>query len=161
MFTQLGVMVMIHGDDKGMVMPPRCSPLHVIIVPIIYKDESAPELLERCELLAKDLTKLGVRVKVDDRDNYTPGWKYNEWEVKGVCIRMEIGPRDMKNETARLVRRDTSDKSDHKWDELASVIPAMLEDMHKSMLHKARTKLESSIVKVSGVALKDSHLLFR
>ncbi|XP_055388345.1 LOW QUALITY PROTEIN: uncharacterized protein LOC129616798 [Condylostylus longicornis] len=145
----LGVAVMIHGDDKGMVMPPRCAPVQVVIVPIVYKEACSIEMIERCNKIAESLTEIGVRVKVDDRDNYTPGWKYNDWETKGVCIRMEIGPRDMKSETARLVKRHNGDKSDHRWSELVAVVPTMLEDIHNAMFKKAKDSLDGSITKVS------------
>lgn len=128
-------------------MPPRCAPLQVVIIPIVYK-ENTDEVLDRCAALVKELKNVGVRTKLDDRENYTPGWKYNHWEMRGVCIRIEIGPRDLKNETARLVRRDTNAKTDHHWSELATAVPAMLEDIHHSMLNKARHNLETSIVKV-------------
>lgn len=140
---------MIHGDDKGMVLPPRCAPIQVIVIPIIYKDESENEMIQRCNLIVDDLAKVGVRAKVDDRENYTPGWKYNDWETKGVCLRMELGPRDMKNQTVRLVQRYSGVKSDHLWSELATTVPSMLEEIHREMLQNARNTLEKSIVKVN------------
>lgn len=146
----LGVAVMVHGDDKGMVMPPRVAPVQVAIIPIIYKEAQTEDLLKRCHTIADQLTEVGIRVKVDDRDNYTAGWKYNDWETKGVCLRMEIGPKDMKAQSARLVRRDTNDKSDHPWNTLPTVIPELLKTIHTSMLAKAKKQLEDSIVKITS-----------
>lgn len=142
---------MVHGDDKGMVMPPRVAPIQLVIVPIPYKQSESAELLSRCSAFAKDFAKKGIRVKLDDRDIYTPGWKYNDWEKKGVCIRMEVGPEDMKNGTARLVRRDNGEKTVYEWKELETKIPELLESIHDSMFKKAKEELDSSIVKVCFV----------
>lgn len=147
-YSQLGVAVMIHGDDKGMVMPPRVAPIQVVIIPIIYKTADAKELLQRCEAIVEELTKLDMRVKLDDRDNYTPGWKYNDWELKGVCMRIELGPEDMKNQTVRAVRRDTNEKMSFKWSELASKINQTFDSIHDNLFRKAKKVLDASIIKV-------------
>jgi len=145
----IGVMVMTHGDDKGLVLPPRVAPVQVVIIPIPYKDEGIQEGVVKCNELARIMEKEGIRVHVDDRDNYTPGWKYNNWEVKGVPIRCELGPRDLKNGTVRLVRRDTGDKKDITWDVLCKEVKELLDVVHDSMLSKARQNMEDGIVKVT------------
>lgn len=123
--------------------------VQVVIVPILYKDAETQTIIQKCEAFRADLTAAGIRVKLDDRDNYTPGWKFNDWEVKGVCIRMEVGPADMKNETVRLVRRDTNEKSNVGWADVGKAVPVMLDSIHDSMLRKAKENLDKSIVKVS------------
>ena len=109
----IGVMVMVHGDDKGLVLPPRIAPVQVVIVLIPYRD---PEVTARqnvmCAEIEATLKAAGVRVKWDDRENYNPGWKYNFWELKGVPMRLEVGPKDVEKRQVRAVRRDTGEKED-------------------------------------------------
>eukprot|EP01071_Lankesteria_metandrocarpae_P009665 Lankesteria_metandrocarpae@DN5234_c0_g1_i1.p2 len=145
----IGVMTMVHGDDRGLVLPPRVAPTQVVIIPIVYKEESEAELVEKCDALAKMLKDAGIRTQVDDRDTYTPGWKYNHWEVKGVPLRLEIGPRDMKNNTVRIVRRDDSSKTDVNCDDLCATVRTLLDNMQKEMLSSARARMEESIAKVT------------
>lgn len=97
---------MVHGDNKGLVLPPRVAPLQVIILPIAMKNVEYSDLLGYCEDLKAVLKRAGVRADVDSRQNYTPGWKFNHWELKGVPVRIEVGPRDIANKQCRLVRRD-------------------------------------------------------
>lgn len=97
---------MVHGDDKGLVLPPRVAPLQVIICPIAMKNVEYGDLLEYAESIKKVLKLAGLRADVDARQNYTPGWKFNHWEQKGVPIRMEVGPRDLSAKQVRVVRRD-------------------------------------------------------
>merc|ERR1711957_423673 len=104
----IGVMIMVHGDDKGLVLPPRVAPLHCVIVPIYFKDK-AP-LNAQSNVLADTLRECGVKVKTDLRENYNPGWKFNHWELKGVPLRIELGPKDMEKKQVVVVRRDTGKK---------------------------------------------------
>jgi len=145
----IGVMVMVHGDDKGIVLPPKVAQIQVVILPITYNEEEAEAHSKKCDEIKGLLAARGIRCHVDDRRNYTPGWKFNHWEVKGVCIRMELGPRDMKLETVRLVRRDTGERSDVPWSQLTTAIPKLLEDIHLSMFTKAKKKYDESIIKVT------------
>ena len=111
----IGVMVMVHGDDKGLVLPPRVAPTQVVIVPIPNSKLPPAEvaaLLAAAARLEAQLAAAGVRVRTDARENYTPGWKYNHWELKGVPLRVELGPRDMAAEKAVLARRDTGAKEE-------------------------------------------------
>jgi prolyl-tRNA synthetase len=139
---------MVHGDDKGLVMPPRVAPVQVVICPINNKELSKEALGSYANEIYSSLVAAGVRVEVDDRDNYTPGWKYNHWEQRGVPIRIELGPRDYANKTARLVRRDNSQKSDVSVTALAASVPAMLEDIQASLFAKAKKGRDEKIVKV-------------
>eukprot|EP00922_Rhytidocystis_sp_ex-Travisia-forbesii_P028299 GHVS01041538.1.p1 GENE.GHVS01041538.1~~GHVS01041538.1.p1 ORF type:complete len:698 (+),score=132.17 GHVS01041538.1:61-2154(+) len=145
----LGVMIMVHGDDKGLVLPPRVATVQAVIIPITYKEENMKEQVKTCEDLKKSLEAAGVRVSIDDRTNYTPGWKYNHWEVKGVPIRMELGPRDIEKQTVRLVRRDTGEKVDVAWADVPSRVPQLLDTIQKDMLAAAKKILDKSIVKVT------------
>ncbi|KAF0766296.1 hypothetical protein AaE_002931, partial [Aphanomyces astaci] len=107
----IGVMVMLHGDDKGLVLPPRVAPIQVVVVPIPVKDKDETDaLFAQGDVLHDILRKVGVRVEVDHRRIYTPGWKYNHWELKGVPLRFELGPKDVAKSQVRVVRRDNNDK---------------------------------------------------
>src|SRR5881409_573133 len=107
----IGAMIMAHGDDKGLILPPQIAPLQVVLVPIFYKEDDRANILKESSTLAKTLERNGVRTFLDDRAQYTPGWKYNEWEMKGVPLRVKIGPRDMQSKQVTIVRRDTGKKT--------------------------------------------------
>jgi prolyl-tRNA synthetase len=102
----VGAVVMAHGDDQGLILPPRLAPHQVVIVPIWKSDEEHSAVLEVVERVKATLSDQGVRLHVDDREAYSPGWKFNEWEMRGVPLRIEIGPRDVENEQVMLARRD-------------------------------------------------------
>ncbi|NIA29602.1 MAG: proline--tRNA ligase, partial [Actinobacteria bacterium] len=106
----IGALIMIHSDDNGLVIPPRLAPLKVVIIPIWRNDEDREKLLAKINEMTKDW-KGRISFKVDDRDNYRPGWKFNQWEKQGIPIRIEFGPKDMENNQVVLVRRDTSEKN--------------------------------------------------
>lgn len=133
----IGVMVMVHGDDQGLVLPPRIAPTQVIIIPIISKKCTLDDLAPFVSEIAACLKEVDVRVQVDQRSNYTAGWKYNHWEQKGVPIRIEVGPRDLQNRQARLVRRDNMDGADVAFDELRSHVPALLVTIQDALFTKA------------------------
>ena len=141
----IGVCVMAHGDDKGMVMPPKVAPVQVVAIPIINSKMSAEDvaaLTAQAEALA---TASGARSKVDDRQNYTPGWKYAHWETKGVPIRLELGPRDMEGRVCVLARRDTGAKETVGWADVGARVPALLADIQADMLTARRAELEECI----------------
>jgi prolyl-tRNA synthetase len=137
----IGALVMLHGDDKGLVLPPGVAPVQVVIVPI-YKGNTREGVLKESEKLAK---KLKFRTEVDRRDSYTPGWKFNYWEMKGVPLRIEIGPRDIKKKQVILARRDTGKKGPVKISILEKEIENALSEIRKSLLRKARKFLEANI----------------
>jgi len=112
-------MVMVHGDDRGLVLPPREALYQVVIVPIPYKHVERDVILEKARKVLGKLQKKGISAILDDREEYTPGWKFNHWELKGVPIRIEIGPKDVKNEQVIAARRDTLEKVAVKDEELA------------------------------------------
>jgi prolyl-tRNA synthetase len=131
----IGGIIMVHGDKSGLMLPPHLAPYQVVIVPIWRKDHeksAVQELVARVEKMLKGK----VRVKVDRSEN-TPGWKYNEWEMRGVPVRMEIGPRDVQNNSVMLVRRDNRAKEPVSVDALETRLPELLEEVQKAMYQRA------------------------
>jgi len=145
----IGVMVMVHSDDQGLVLPPRVAPLQVVIVPINLKKECYEGQKERAHKMAEALEAAGVRVKVDDRDNYNPGWKYNYWEMKGIPLRLELGPKDYEKEQVRIVRRDTNEKLDVAWNIMPQQVALTLVKMQHELLAKATEERNKNLVTVT------------
>lgn len=137
----IGVMVMIHGDDKGLVLPPRISKVQTILIPVgITKSTTAEDKAKHSEKFAEiktTLKKAGVRVEDDLRDGYTPAWKFNDWELKGVPLRLELGPKDVAKEVVSYARRDTGEKGTIPLAELAAKVPELLETIQSDMYNKA------------------------
>lgn len=145
----LGVCVMVHGDDTGLVLPPAVAPLQAIIVPIISKKCTFEQVTPYCESILKQLEDAGIRAKYDDRDVYNPGWKYNHWEQKGVPIRIEVGPRDIEQGSVRLVLRYSGEKSDHKVEGIGDTVKSQLDFIQADMLAKAKETRDSHLVKIT------------
>ncbi len=139
---EIGVMVAIHSDDKGAVVPPKVAEIQVVVVPIVT-DETKQEVLPEAKKAAEKLSQR-FRTKLDDRDQLTPGRKFNEWELKGVPLRVELGPRDIKSGQAVLVRRDTGGKRNVSSSSLADEVGKDLEAMGRSLLEKARDTLRKN-----------------
>lgn len=139
---ELGVMVATHSDDKGLILPPKLAYIQVVIVPI-YKNENAEAIVKYAKGIFKQLNKK-FRSKLDDRDGYSPGYKFNEWELKGVPIRIEVGPRDMEAGKVVLVRRDSGEKIDCEAKEVKKMISNLLTEIHKSLYSKAETFLDAN-----------------
>ncbi len=136
----IGAIIMTHGDDLGLVMPPRLAPIQVVIVPIYRKDAERSQVLEAAGKLAGQIQEAGLRVKLDDRDTVTPGFKFNEWELKGVPVRVELGPRDMESSTVMLARRDIPGREGKQSTPQAGLpqrIQALLEEIHANLLARA------------------------
>ena len=140
---------MVHGDDNGLVLPPRVASLQVVIVPCgvtaSLKKEDREALYNQCEEYKTRLLKVGVRVKADMRENYSPGWKFNHWELKGVPIRLEVGPRDMKKNEYVVVRRDTGEKIVMRQCGLEDDVPALLETIQSAMFARARDEMANHL----------------
>jgi len=132
----IGAVVMTHGDDSGLILPPRVAPYQVVIVPIL-KGNWRETVLPRAKEISAALVANGVRVQLDDREEYTPGWKFSEWELRGVPLRLEIGPRDIENGEVMLVRRDTRDKLTVPIDGLSDKIHSLLTTIQTAMLDRA------------------------
>ncbi|MAF51183.1 MAG: proline--tRNA ligase [Nanoarchaeota archaeon] len=142
----IGALAMIHGDDRGLVLPPKVAYHQVAIVPILFEDSKKKVLKKANELK----TKLKAHNPlVDDRDDYSPGWKFNEWELKGIPIRIELGPRDLQKKQVVLVRRDLNEKKHVKLTSLSKEIEKTLVDIQKNLLKKAKKHLEKNTVEVS------------
>ncbi|MFZ0513770.1 MAG: proline--tRNA ligase [Candidatus Nitrosopolaris sp.] len=133
----IGALVMTHGDDKGLLLPPHIAPIQVVIVPI-FRDRESKSVKSKAQEVANVLRKSGVRVLVDERDEYTSGWKFNEWEVKGVPLRINLGPRDIKNAQLELVRRDTMQKSTVKDSVLVDSVFSILNEIQTNLLLRAK-----------------------
>jgi prolyl-tRNA synthetase len=131
-----GTLVAIHGDDKGLVMPPSVAPLMTVIIPIYFKG-SDEKIAEKAKSVKKLLEDACISSKVDDRPEHTPGWKYNYWELKGVPVRIEIGPKDLEKKQLVLVRRDTGEKIMVKEGELVERVRELLEKIQKNLWERA------------------------
>ena len=133
----MGALVMAHGDNNGLVLPPKIAPIQVVMVPIFKTEEEHSAILEKMNNLKADLEDKGVSVKIDDRDTLRPGFKFAEWELKGVPVRLAIGPRDLQNGTVEVHRRDTLEKETVSLDSLVPSIEVLLEDIQKNIYQKA------------------------
>jgi len=131
----VGAVIMTHGDDKGLRLPPQLAPTQCVLVPIYRNDEERSRVLEAAEKLVHDL---GVRAHVDDRDDLRPGWKFNDWELKGVPVRIELGPRDLDNGQAVLVRRDSGEKETVGLDAVSSRVGELLVSIQSTLYDQAR-----------------------
>jgi prolyl-tRNA synthetase len=140
----------IHGDDKGLVLPPKIAPIQIIIVPIVFKD-SKEAVISKAKEIAKKLKAKNYDVEIDNRDIYTPGWKFNEWELKGIPLRIEIGPKDVEAEQLVLVRRDTNEKITVKVKDLEKKAEEILNHIQDSLLKKAKEFLAKNIVEVHNL----------
>ncbi|KAI6045229.1 hypothetical protein EDC04DRAFT_2636558 [Pisolithus marmoratus] len=149
----IGVMVMVHGDNQGLVLPPRVACVQVVVVPcgITAKtgDAERNRINDACDELAKSLVDIGVRAKADLREGYTPGYKFNDWEQKGVPLRLEIGPNDLVKQQTVSVRRDTGAKAPIPLSELRAAVPALLETIHMDMYTKALNEYNSRLKEVT------------
>lgn len=139
----IGALIMEHGDDKGLILPPKAAPIQVIIIPILFSTTKTGAVLEKCSEISDSLSALGYRVQIDSRENYTPGWKFNEWELKGIPLRIEIGPRDVANDSVVLVRRDTSTKETVQRANLEMSVKKVMEEIQTSIWNKAEVRLNA------------------
>lgn len=146
----MGALIMTHSDDNGLVLPPRLAPIQVVIVPIYKNDEEYKLTCAKGEELYNQLKAAGVRVKLDDNDKYKPGWKFAEYEFKGVPLRIAIGPRDLQNNSVELARRDLREKSVVPVEGLVEKIPALLEEIQRSLFEKAKAYRDANIHKADS-----------
>lgn len=136
----IGAIIMTHGDDNGLVLPPRLAPYQTVIVPIYRQDEEKTAVLEATQRIQQELKESGIRVKVDRRENLTPGFKFNDWELRGVPTRIEIGPRDLQKHSVALARRDIPGRDGKQFvsqDGLAQVVKDRLAEIQQNLLDKA------------------------
>jgi prolyl-tRNA synthetase len=140
----IGGLIMTHSDDQGLVIPPKLAPNQVVIVPIYFNDEQRDAVLEYAAPIVQELNEKGIRVKLDDRDNYKPGWKFNQHEVEGVPLRVAVGPRDIKNDNVELARRDTGEKKLINRSALTERVVELLDEIQTGLFERAQQRIEDN-----------------
>ncbi|MEZ5013780.1 MAG: proline--tRNA ligase [Chitinophagales bacterium] len=133
----MGALIMAHSDDNGLIIPPRLAPLHVIIVPIYKSDEQLQQIGEKVDVMMRELKAAGISVKYDDSDTAKPGWKFAEYELKGIPVRLAMGMRDLENGTVEVARRDTREKTTVPQTGIAQYVQQLLEDIQQNIFQKA------------------------
>ncbi len=146
----VGALVMAHSDDEGLILPPRIAPFQVVIVPIYKGDEQKKMIDDKVTAIMKELRSYGIRVKYDDSDNARPGWKFAEYELKGVPVRMAIGARDLQQNVVEIARRDTREKSTVSLDGISDHIRQLLEEVQQAMFDKAKRYRDEHITEVNS-----------
>lgn len=145
----LGVMFAIHSDNQGLIIPPKLSKNKLVIVPILF-DDKKQKILDESKKITKELSTFSPIL--DEREDYSPGWKFHEWELKGIPLRIEIGPKDLEKKSVTIVKRNDNKKIQVKTKDLKKQIPLLLEEIQKEILEKAKKNLKSSLVKVETKA---------
>ncbi|MBR3578800.1 MAG: proline--tRNA ligase [Bacteroidales bacterium] len=143
----IGALIMTHSDDNGLVLPPKLAPIQVVIIPIYKSDEQKAAITEKVQVLMAKLKAKGISVKYDDDDSQRSGWKFNEYEVKGVPVRVAIGPRDLENNSAEVARRDTLEKANYALDTLDETIEKLLDDIQHNLFQRSLEFRDSNIRK--------------
>jgi prolyl-tRNA synthetase len=146
----IGAMIMVHGDDKGLVMPPKVAPTQVVIVPIPFKGLEAEAIAAKTREIAGTLRAHGVSMILDDRNEYTPGWKFHQWELKGIPIRIELGPRDLKAGQVVMVRRDTGQKTPVAEADIPAAVHKLLAEIQDNLFAKAKAILQEKTTSVQS-----------
>ncbi len=146
----VGALVMAHSDDQGLILPPKIAPMQVVIVPIYKGDEQKAAITAKVNEISKELKALGIRVKFDDNDNARPGWKFAEYELKGVPVRLALGARDLEKNEVEVARRDTKEKRVVSLDGIAVYVEGLLNDIQQSMFNKAMAYRDEHITKADN-----------
>jgi prolyl-tRNA synthetase len=146
----IGGLVMTHSDDEGLVLPPRIAPLQVVIVPIFKGEEQKALLDEKVHDMVASFKAAGIRVKYDDSDNQRPGWKFAEYELKGVPVRIAVGPRDLENNQVEIARRDTKEKTTVSMDGITETVSQLLLDIQSNLFNRAKKYRDEHITKVDS-----------
>jgi prolyl-tRNA synthetase len=144
----IGAMIMAHGDDKGLVLPPKVAPIQVVIIPIYRNDEGKDKVLPKVNEIKENLESKDIRVHVDDRSELSPGYKFNDWELKGVPIRIEIGPKDIEKQSMVIAKRYNLEKSSLGFSEIEK-IPSILDEIQDNMLTKAKEEAKVNTIDIS------------
>lgn len=144
----IGALIMTHSDDQGLIVPPKLAPLQVVIIPIYKTEEERNEISQKANTLMQKLKEKNISVKYDDDDSKRSGWKFNEYEMKGVPVRVAIGPRDLKNNQAEVARRDTFEKNSISFDKLPDNIETLLENIQTNLYNRALAFREENTRKV-------------
>jgi prolyl-tRNA synthetase len=146
----IGGLVMTHSDDEGLVLPPRIAPLQVVIVPIFKGEEQKALLDEKIHAMVASFKAAGIRVKYDDSDNQRPGWKFAEYELKGVPVRIALGPRDLENNQVEIARRDTKEKTTVSMEGITETVSQLLLDIQSNLFNRAKKYRDEHITKVDS-----------
>jgi len=146
----IGGLIMTHSDDQGLVLPPKLAPTQVVVVPIYRSDEQREAVLEYADSIYDELTDLGIRIKVDDRDNYNPGYKFAEHEAAGIPLRIAVGPRDLENNNVELARRDLKSKNIESREGLGERVKKLLDDIQSELFEKANQRREEMTTEVDS-----------
>ncbi|RLG45182.1 MAG: proline--tRNA ligase [Thermoproteota archaeon] len=146
----IGAVVMVHGDDRGLVLPPRIAPIQVVIIPIFYKEVEMEAILKKAKEILRILQENGISALLDERTEYTPGWKFNHWELKGVPLRIEIGPKDLEKGEITLARRDTFERISIKEVEMLKTVKRTLEEIQENLFNRAKQFLDTHITEVKS-----------
>ncbi len=146
----MGALIMAHSDDDGLVLPPFLAPIQVVIVPIFKNDEQLSQIQEKVDTIKTQLQAQNISVKFDHRDTHKPGWKFAEYELKGVPLRIAIGPKDLENGTLEIARRDTKEKKIYSFEEAIDQIPGLLDEIQKNIYQKAETFRAENTSEVDG-----------
>jgi prolyl-tRNA synthetase len=146
----IGGLVMTHSDDEGLVLPPRIAPLQVVIVPIFKGEEQKALLDEKVHAMVASFKAAGIRVKYDDSDNQRPGWKFAEYELKGVPVRIAVGPRDLENNQVEIARRDTKEKTTVSMDGITETVSQLLLDIQSNLFERAKKYRDEHITKADS-----------
>ncbi|MFP4367545.1 MAG: proline--tRNA ligase, partial [Bacteroidales bacterium] len=133
----MGALVMAHSDDRGLVLPPKLAPIQVVIIPIYKKAEDLKIISAKVDVIREKLIASGISVKYDDRDTHKPGWKFADYELKGVPVRLAVGPRDIENNSVEVARRDTLEKKIYPMEGIEKTISSLLEDIQSNIYNKA------------------------
>lgn len=145
----IGALIMVHGDDKGLRLPPKVAPIQVVIVPIMRKDSNPDDILHYIKNLENELKQNNIRLYIDMREKLSPGHKFNEWEMKGVPIRIEVGPRDMENNELVICRRDNNSKQTINIDNASKMIITLLDEIQNNLFNQAKSFMEEHTASVS------------
>lgn len=153
----IGAMIMVHGDDKGLVLPPKVSPIQIVIVPIYYSEKDEKEVMDKASEIKEILEKKNLRVHIDNRPELTPGYKYHDWEMRGVPLRMEIGPKDLQKQNVMTAKRHNGEKKPLPFNEIENSIDSIMESIQKEMFDKASALLKEKTILISDYTQMKNH----
>ena len=146
----MGALIMAHSDDNGLILPPKLAPIQVVFVPVFKNEEQKAQITEKVIPLVNGIKKLGITVKYDDRDTHKPGWKFAEYEFKGIPVRITVGPRDIEQGTVEVARRDTLEKETYRMTDLDTKISHLLDQIQKNLFDKAVSFRENNTYHVDS-----------
>ena len=146
----MGALIMAHSDDDGLVLPPKLAPIHVVIVPIFKTEDEQKKIYAKADAIASSLRQQGLSVKFDNRDTQKPGFKFAEWELKGVPVRIAMGPRDLENGTVEIARRDTKEKKTINVDSIIDEVPALLSEIQQNIFNRAKKFRDEKTTQVNS-----------